>query len=87
MHFRNWCICVIENSCTLTNATPKIYLEQKLNEREGTSWFVIKGFITVLQSDSSSKIGSLLTLFFSDGVGMRLGTCWSAMLFTELPST
>lgn len=34
MHFRNWYICVIENSCTLTDATPRIYLDDKINERK-----------------------------------------------------
>lgn len=33
MHFRNWYICVIENSCTLTDSTPKIYLEEKLKKK------------------------------------------------------
>lgn len=78
MHFRNWYICVVEDSCTLNDATPRIYLEEKLNERKKERvlhGFWLKRFITVLQFDRRTKIGSLLTLFFRrhwDEVGNML---------------
>lgn len=83
MHFRHWYILVMENSCILIGCY--IHFEE-FYFKSGTSFLNLSDSLKLYSLTKALKKGSLLTLF-SDSIGMRLETCWSVMLFTELPST